>query len=539
MTGKLLPRAAAAATAGPSIYLSFEPNGLWWSAVVGLALLFGALNGVSWKAGFGYGSLAGLSLMLPLLWWTGEFVGPIGSIPLAAVEAVLVGVPAAAIAAVSRAPAAPLWAAMLWVAGELLRATVPFGGFPWAKIAFGQVDGAFLPLVAVGGTPLVAFAVALTGFCLARLVLDLHRSGRWRAGLAAVAAGFVVPAALAVAAAGLVDVTAENGRVTVAVVQGDVPRPGLDFNAERRAVLDNHVSQTVRLARAVEAGRSERPDLVVWPENSSDIDPYTNRDAFRRIQRAASSIGVPILVGAVVAGDGGPRNTMLLWRPGLGPTDEYDKRRLQPFGETMPFRSFFRLFSDDVDRAGRFVPGSDATIFDAGGARVAMAMCYEVIFDDTVRASVTQGADLIAVPSNNATFGYSKMTFQQLAIDRVRSVEHGRSVVVPTTSGVSAVIAPDGEVLASTGMFEPAVLVESVPLRSTLTVADRLGAVPEYAMTITGLVALLLWSRRPLRKATTTGTGLSAPRTGPSTAHKPAQSNDPGKREHEIPAHLS
>lgn len=500
MTRQRLVRVASATTGGIAIYLSFEPIGLWWSTVAGLALLYGAIDGASWRAGLAYGFLAGLSMMLPLLWWTGEFVGPIGSIPLALLQAALVAVPAAAIAALSRARGGPLWGACLWVAGELLRATVPFGGFPWGKIAFGQVDGVLLPLVAVGGTPLVAFAAGLTGFCLARLAVELAQKRRWRPGQGFLAGGVALPAVAALAAAGLVDVAPEQGRVTVALVQGNVPRPGLDFNAERRAVLDNHVRQTLQLARAVEAGRSDRPDLVVWPENSSDIDPYTNPDAFRRIQRAVSAIGVPILVGAVVAGEDGPRNTMLLWRPGEGPVDQYDKRRLQPFGETMPFRSFFRVFSEEVDRAGRFVPGRDATVFAAGGARVGMAMCYEVIFDDAVRDSVIRGADLIAVPSNNATFGYSEMTFQQLAIDRVRAVEHGRSVVVPTTSGVSAVIAPDGEVLASTGMFESAVLVESVPLRSKLTVADRLGAAPEYAITIAGVAALFLRSRRPLRK---------------------------------------
>lgn len=499
MTRWWLARGFSATAAGLAIYASFEPNGLWWSAVIGLALLHGALDGATWKAGMAYGFLAGLSMMLPLLWWTGEYVGPIGSIPLAILQAALVAVPAVAIAAVSRAPGAPLWGACLWVAGELLRATVPFGGFPWGKVAFGQVDGVFLPLVTVGGTPLVALAVALTGFCLARLIRDLAMNRRRMGGLPFVAVGMVLPAVSALAVAGSVDVAAEDGRVTVAVVQGNVPRPGLDFNAERRAVLDNHVEQTVRLARAVDAGRSERPDLVIWPENSSDIDPYTNPDAFRRIQRAASAIGVPILVGAVVAGEDGPRNTMLLWRPGEGPVDQYDKRRLQPFGETMPFRSFFRTFTEDVDRAGAFVPGREATVFAVGDARVAMAMCYEVIFDDTVRASVVRGANLLAVPSNNATFGYSAMTFQQLAVDRVRAVEHSRSVVVPTTSGVSAVIAPDGEVLSSTDLFEPAVLVESLPLRSSLTVADRLGAGPEYAITITGVVVLFIRSRVPLR----------------------------------------
>ena len=75
---------------------------------------------------------------------------------------------------------------------------------------------------------------------------------------------------------------------------------------------------------------------MIWPENSSDIDPYRNADAFDGIGRAAKAVGVPILVGAVVGGDTAePRNTAILWDPQRGPIGEYTKRTLQPFGETM------------------------------------------------------------------------------------------------------------------------------------------------------------------------------------------------------------
>lgn len=102
---------------------------------------------------------------------------------------------------------------------------------------------------------------------------------------------------------------------------------------------------------------------------------------------------------------------------------------------------------------------------------------------------MVNGANLLAIPSNNATFGYSDMTFQQLAIDRVRAIEHGRSVVVATTSGVSAIIEPDGTVVAQSGMFEPATLIARVPLRTT-TIADRIGPASEWVLTLAGVAAL-------------------------------------------------
>ena len=494
-------RLTGAGVSGVLLYLTFEPNGLWWLAPLGLAMFFAVLRGRMARAAFGYGLVAGLGMMLPLLWWTGEFVGTLAPLALATTQAVLVAVAAVAIAITSRVKGAPLWAALLWAAGETLRSVVPFGGFPWTKLAFGQVDGVFVPLVTVGSTPLVAFAVALCGFSAAELLWRMHgrrtirhegTSARRRGANLILVVGMLAPIVAGLAASLLVDATPTGGTVTVAAVQGNVPRAGLDFNAERRAVLDNHVRETERLAADVAAGRVSQPELVIWPENSSDIDPYANADAAAAIDRAADAIGVPILVGAVVGGDGPqPRNTMLLWEPGSGPADEiYSKRRLQPFGETMPMRDFFRLFSEEVDHAGRFVPGTDPVVLAAGPARVAIAMCYEVIFDDAVRESVLNGANLLAVPSNNATFGYSDMTFQQLAIDRVRAIEHGRSVVVATTSGVSAIIEPDGTVIAQTGMFEPATLVARVPLRTTATIADRIGPASEWLLTLAGVAAL-------------------------------------------------
>jgi apolipoprotein N-acyltransferase len=485
----VLLRVLVATGAGVLIYLSGPPRTLWWLAPLGFAILGAVLYGRRARAGFGYTLCAGLGYLFPLLAWTGEYVGLVASVPLSIAEAVLMALAGAAIAAVSVLPAWPVWAALLWVAGEALRSVVPFGGFPWAKVAFTQPEGVYLPLAAVAGTPLMGLAVTMTGFGLAALVRNLLVDRRPRS-LLAPALAFVLPVVAAFGAVPLVGTDANDGTATVAVVQGNVPRIGLDFNAQRRAVLDNHVARTEELARDVLAGRAKQPDLVIWPENSSDIDPYRNPDAWARIDDAAHAINAPIAVGSVLLGDDGlPRNTVLLWDPERGPVDQYTKRQLLPFGETMPYRSFFRLFSSFADKAGQFVPGTEPVVFEMANARVGIATCYEVAFDGVVRESVA-GSNILAVPTNNATFGRTEMTYQQLAMDRVRAVEHGRTVAVAATSGVSAFVLPDGSVTQRTGLFTDAALVERVPLRSTTTLSDRLGAIPEWVMVIAGLGAL-------------------------------------------------
>ncbi|MEY7981203.1 apolipoprotein N-acyltransferase, partial [Streptomyces pilosus] len=296
----------------------------------------------------------------------------------------------------------------------------------------------------------------------------------------------VVPGGAAPASGVLVSDRAEAGTATVAVIQGNVPRLGLDFNAQRRAVLDHHARETERLAAEVAAGRAERPDVVLWPENSSDIDPFVNDDARDVIDRAAKAIDAPISVGGVVSRDGRLLNEQILWDPAKGPVDTYDKRQIQPFGEYLPLRSLVGAINEEWTSMVRqdFSRGGEPGVFRMNGAGVGLVTCYEAAFDWAVRDTVTAGAQLISVPSNNATFGRSEMTYQQLAMSRVRAVEHSRAVTVPVTSGVSAVIMPDGRVTQRTGMFVADSLVQEVPLRSSQTPATRLGVLPELLLVL-------------------------------------------------------
>ncbi|MGD9530865.1 MAG: apolipoprotein N-acyltransferase, partial [Pseudonocardia sp.] len=279
----VLARPLAAVTGGVLLYLSFPPRTLWWLALPAFALLGAVLYGQRARAGFGWAALFAMAFLLPLLVWTGSYVGPLPWIALCVAEAVFVGAAGAGMAVVSRLPAAPVWMAAVWVAGEAVRSRVPFGGFPWGRAAFGQADGPLLPVAALGGAPLLSFVTVLAGLALGVAGRELLRRGpatpadRTRA--VQVAAGCLAGVvALTVAAGAIPPSGGPAGEVTIAAVQGNVPRLGLDFNAQRRAVLDNHVRVTEQLAAEVAAGRLPRPDLVVWPENASDIDPLRNPD---------------------------------------------------------------------------------------------------------------------------------------------------------------------------------------------------------------------------------------------------------------------
>ncbi|GAA4781758.1 apolipoprotein N-acyltransferase [Actinomycetospora chlora] len=491
-------RVAGAVVAGLLLYVAFPPLGAWWAAPLGIALVLAVVEGRRVRTAFGLGLLTGVAYQWPLLHWTGEYVGGVWLLLLVALT-VVVAVPVALAPLVLRLPGAPLWAAALWVAGEAVIERWPFAGFPWAKLAFGQPGGPFAPLASLGGAPLVSFAVALSGAGLWALVRTL-RSRRRAATLAGALVALLLGPIAGLATWPSVAADPPGPTITVAAVQGNVPRAGLDFNTQRRAVLDNHVAQTRRLADDVRAGRTPRPDLVIWPENSSDIDPIRNADAGAEIQAVTDEVGVPVVVGAVLSGtrdpDGtivqGPRNTAIVWMPGTGPAATYTKRHILPFGEYIPLRPVARAVSSLVDRVTDFEPGTGSGVLTAGPARLGVVTCYEVVFDDAVRDAVRGGADLLTVPTNNATFGYSDMTYQQQGMSRIRAIEHDRAVVIAATSGQSAIVAPDGTLVARTGpLFTPGLLVERVPLRTTTTLATRLGPGPEWVLAGLGAAAVI------------------------------------------------
>jgi apolipoprotein N-acyltransferase len=304
----------------------------------------------------------------------------------------------------------------------------------------------------------------------------------------------VVTAGL-VLAGGLLPVDPTGGAPTaeVAAIQGDVPHArNLPQQLNNTEVTQHHVAATMSLAAQVRSGRLPAPGIVVWPENSTSVDPSENPFIYDEVAGAVAAVGSPILVGEVL--DNPRRNVGQLWVPGRGPTTAYVKRQLVPFGEYIPFRGIISSFSSlpslqPVD----YTPGHKAVVFDVGPIRLGDVICYEVGFDNLVRSEVTAGANLLAVQSNDADFeidGQLGETEQQTAMARIRAIESDRAVVYASTTGESSIIAPDGGVIASSGIWRRAILEARVPLVSYRTLADRAGAWPEYVIVVLTVLAL-------------------------------------------------
>ena len=513
-----------AVAGGLALAAAFPPAGIWPLAVAGPALLVVALWHSSLRASFLIGLAFGIAFFVPLLSWLVN-VAWYAWIALAMTEALILGLLAVGQQVLLRLRAWPLGVAGWWVAAEALRGRWPYA-FPWGRLAMSQAGAPTAGWAAVGGAPLLTFLIALAGAALAWLLIGPGRgepargdpARGERAGDSGQPGGSRVPGlarrralpllaaagtvGLAVAGAVLpVDQPAAAPQATIAAVQGDVPRARTLANQLRATkVTANHAAATEALAAQVRAGARPAPDLVIWPENSTDLDPLLNPPVYATIAQAVSAIGKPVLVGSVLQNP--LRNAGQLWLPRSGPAGVYAKRQLVPFGEYIPFRSLLDKFTSLPSlQPVNFTPGHKAVVFRVGKIRLGDVICYEVGFDNLVSSEVRAGANLLAVQSNDADFeldGQTGESAQQLAMARIRAVESDRAVVYVSTTGESAIIAPDGTVMTRSGIWRRAVLEARVPLRSQLTLADRAGSWPETAITALTLAALAWAAARAL-----------------------------------------
>jgi apolipoprotein N-acyltransferase len=504
-----LPLALAS---GLLLAVAFPPFGVWPLAFLSPALLVVALSGRSLRGAFTVGLVFGLAFFIVLLVWVVNLAW-FAWVALAIASALIFAVFAVAQRLLLNLRYWPLAVAGWWVAAEAFRDRWPWGGFPWGRLAMSQAGIPTQGWAAIAGPPALTFMVALVGATLGWLLLsafgwDFPRTSRItrftrgtgrRRRLLAPALALAGAAALALLPGALPLDPVPGGAKTaeVAAIQGNVPRErgslAEQLNNDSVVTL-NHVTATDNLAARVAAGKAPKPDLVIWPENSTDIDPMLYPPVYEEVASAASTIGSPILVGAVLQNP--ERNAGVLWLPGKGPTTSYVKRRLVPFGEYLPFRSLISKITSLAQLLPTdFVPGDKTVVFSVGQVKLGDVICYEVGFDDLVRSEVQAGANLLSMQSNDATFERvgpaTAESGQQLEMARIRAVEFDRAVVVASTTGYSAIVAPDGKLITSSGVWTQAELEARVPLLTSDTLAERAGAGPEWAIVAATALAFL------------------------------------------------
>ena len=464
-------RCLVALVAGLALAVAFPPTHVYVLLPIAVAAFFVVTDGLPMRTAWIPGLVFGGSFQLTLLWWL-HVVGTVPWLGLTLTQTVWYGVLGAAVVPLRRLPAAPLWLAAAWVAMESIRCTWPAGGMPWGRLSYAVVDtpvSGGLPFLGATGLSLV---LATSGTFLAAAYAGPHRRPR------------LLPLAVVVGVLGLASVpllapysASETGQVDVAAVQGNVPGNGTDVLAHFRQITALHQQETSRLAADVAAGKTPRPAFVVWPENSTAIDPFYDDQMRTDIKTAVDAIDVPLLAGVVV--DGGPKHVLnqgIVFDPVTGAGDRYTKWHPVPFGEYIPWRWLFGTHLAQLNQIPRdMVRGTRVEPLDVAGTKVADAICFDVAYDDGLYAQLSHGGQLIVIQTSNAMFIHTDQIDQQFAISRLRAIETHRYVVVAAINGLTGVIAPDGSVVASTPAQTTSYVDSPVGLFDTVTPAVRIG----------------------------------------------------------------
>jgi apolipoprotein N-acyltransferase len=444
------------ALSGLLLSAAFEPIALWWLAPIAIALEMYALSRSERR--FLSVLAFALTFNLVLLHWTSIYVGSLPWIILAT-GLTLFYLPLIAVKrlGISCFP-------LIFIVLEEIRSHFPFQGFGWARIAYSQADAPYAKIAAYGGAVALSAITVLIGLFLFYLS---QKQLRISILLPILIVFFPINVQM-------------NQSIQALMIQGNVPKLGLDFNSRATEVFFNHVKET-----EIALKENRNVDVILWPENSVDVDPFRNPEVFETL----NTFTVPLILGAIVNRDKEVLNTSILWTKEK--QNVYVKQHLTPFGEYIPLRALASKISPLVDDVRDFSPGNESTIFTINGAKIAPVICYELL-DDQILETAAKSSNLLAVQTNSATFGDSAESAQQLQITRIRAIEHSRNILSVSTTGYSAVIDYNGKVIQKSDMGTAEHLYAQVGLISSTSPRDRYG---DWALVIT-LIWLLIVARR-------------------------------------------
>ena len=389
-----------------------------------------------------------------------------------------------------------VWYGLIFISMETITDYIPFGGFPWGKIAYGSANAPWANLMPYGSSPLVTVAILLiSALMIPSLGFILQK---------AFSASLVFIIAIAAFSLFLQDLDKHDvksiGKIDLALIQGSVPRVGLSFNEQKMEVLKYHIDETNNLLD----NTSQNFDAILWPENSIDVDPFVNQDAGDLIKDVVRKYNKPLLSGAVLQKSDGLSNSVMLWDPvDSKVVDSYEKIHLVPFGEYLPLRGFLTEYIKRFDLIPQdFIAGDTPKNININSAVISPIICFEIAWNDSLFEQIKNGGNLISVHTNNATYAFSNQLEQQFMMTRIRAMETGRDVVVTATTGVSAHINRYGDVLWSSKEFVPQSKIVSPSLYSDITPAVRYSNLIErlslFGIVIPFIILVIGYLRRKL-----------------------------------------
>jgi apolipoprotein N-acyltransferase len=451
---------------------------LWVALVPWLAVVDRSPSVV---AALGVGVLMSVAFVLAVFWWFITAIQSYTGAPwIVALVALVVFAPLLepqfACAAVARRVVRTRTGGRWWAA---LAGALVWVGSEWAMpklfadtLGHGLYASAWMRQAAdLAGAPGLTLVVLLGNESVLALVAERRA--------AYAAAALALPAALLAYGAGrsvaLAHARTRGEPLTVAVVQADIDRYDR-LRAERgtydavRLILDTH------FALSTDAARRAPLDVVVWPET---VYPTTfgspkseaGADLDREIAAFATNMRVPLVFGSYDADGSAEYNAAVFLAPsrnGRVEFETYRKASLFPLTERVPAIFDSPLVRRWLPWLGTWKPGVGGavlplTLRDGRTIRVAPLICYDAVDPRLATGAVRRGADLIVTLSNDSWFAIGNGPRLHLIMSAFRSIETRRPQVRATNTGISAVITPTGDVVATVGVHEREALVAAVP----------------------------------------------------------------------------
>ncbi len=485
--------ALPALAAGIGLALTLPPWGWWALGFPAAGLLWWRLGSLRPRTRLWAGWLAGLGCYGPGLMWARSFTLA-GAVALIAFEALFgaiacLAVPSRRVAA--RALAFPAAMAL----AEAARTSWPFGGLPIGGVFLGQAGGPVLGVARLGGALGLTVAVYAGGVGVAALVGCGARAASDRTRAVGGVGTMALVGAIAVGGlSGLVlvadhapDGGPSRGAVTTAAVQGGGARGFRKSQIDPRVVL---AAQSAATGEMQHLDHGTAPDLVLWPEDVVSLDTALDQSPEEPVLAGeARSLHTTLVVGVTeVVSDSAFRNEVVAFGPDGAVVSRFEKVHRVPFGEYVPFRSFFAHLANLSSVPLDAVPGHGTGLLATPAASLGALVSYEDFYADRGRSAVRAGAQLLIVPTNTSSYATDQVPTQEIAASEVQAVQQGRDLLQAAPTGYSAAITNRGVLQRRSVLGSRQIVFATLFRRTGTTLYVRYGDLPVEVASVLALV---------------------------------------------------
>jgi apolipoprotein N-acyltransferase len=489
--------------AGLLYFLSFPPYEFWYLIFPALLLFYYSLlsNEKSFLSGFIFGCVAYGVILLGI-----QSIGLEAWIPLTILMGLMYGIFAKLFSYLNTKSENNFYVLLAALAAfDLIRAYFPFGGFPWGfpstVLLTGPVDGPlfFEVLLYFKNFGPTGSSLLLQSFPLI-IALGIYSKYKQKNYFKDYTIFSLLVFSIYIFNLIIIDFNnqdayIETSELNIAIVQGNSPCPGAKNRCtnERQKIYDSHLTQTQSL--------DGNFDLVVWPESSTGFN--NDPGIHSRVQKDISIQALRLDSNFLIGGDRPVQNQyfenygIFINKDGEI-VDQYLKQHPVPFGEYIPFRKYLDWIPPLALVPRDMIRGDGQIIFMVNDTKISAVISFEGSFQRYIRNSVQDGAELVVILTNQASYGESGMSDQFILMSRANAISNGRPIVHAAITGKSAFIDHKGKVISKTELFETVVLTEKIEVKKTETPYSKYGNYLNYIFILFGAV---VFARKSIRLA--------------------------------------